>query len=923
MEDRYEYSTTISITDQDTNAKKDDEDDAVVLKEIDAHDGKKFIDKFFAIPEEDNDQLLRKIRARIDKVGIDLPKVEVRFQNLTVEGNCLIGDRALPTLPNVARNIAESVVSGCLGIKLGGRANHTILKDASGIIKPSRMTLLLGPPSSGKTTLLMALAGMLDSNLKVVGEISYNGCQGVGSRYELVTELQRKEKEAGIVPDPEVNFFMKQTAMEGVENCFITEYTLKILGLDTCRDTIIGNEMQRGISGGEKKRVTTGEMIVGPTKTLFMDDISTGLDSSTAFQICPQRKGIADYLQEVTSKKNQEHYWADRTQTYEYISVTEFAESTVWLAVTYYTIGFAPEASRFFTQLLLVFLIQQMAAGLFRFICGVGRTQVVAHTGGSLGLLLLFLLGFILPRDDIPNWLGWAYWFSPIPYAFSSLISNEMLSPRWNNKMASDNVTSLGVAVLKTFDFSANRNWIWVSAAILFGFAVLLNILYTFALTYLRNPIDHKQATISKVTENDKSRRLQITKSKTESLPNSISSSEKIPREIATQQISGTNVEGVNRKDSSPEAVHDVVPKRGMVLPFTALTMSFNAISYFVDMPPIMKEKGRKEDKLQLLEEVTGAFKPGVLTALMGVTGAGKTTLLDVLSGRKTGGHIEEVSKEEKMMFVDEVINLVELDNLKDAIVGLPGITGLSTEQRKRLTIAVELVANPSIIFMDEPTSGLDARAAAIVMRTVRNTVDTGRTVVCTIHQPSIDIFEAFDELLLLKSRGQVIYHGPLGRNSHTVIKYFEDITGVPKIKEEYNPATWMLEVSSVDTEHRLGVDFARHYKSSTLYQRNKFSGKLAIGKETANRSPESSDPLFYRERAAGMYSTIPYAMAQVCVEIPYVFIQTICYTIVVVHHAKSSTSGNSFKYILCTLQSFLRFLHPQAKNPEVLDMTR
>jgi ABC-type multidrug transport system ATPase subunit len=59
----------------------------------------------------------------------------------------------------------------------------------------------------------------------------------------------------------------------------------------------------------------------------------------------------------------------------------------------------------------------------------------------------------------------------------------------------------------------------------------------------------------------------------------------------------------------------------------------------------------------------------------------------------------------------------------------------------------VELVANPSIIFMDEPTSGLDARAAAIVMRTIRNTVDTGRTVVCTIHQPSIDIFESFDEV--------------------------------------------------------------------------------------------------------------------------------------------------------------------------------
>lgn len=92
-------------------------------------------------------------------------------------------------------------------------------------------------------------------------------------------------------------------------------------------------------------------------------------------------------------------------------------------------------------------------------------------------------------------------------------------------------------------------------------------------------------------------------------------------------------------------------------------------------------------------------------------------------------------------------MELVELNPLRNALVGLPGVDGLSIEQRKRLTIAVELVANPSIIFMDEPTSGLDARAAAIVMRTVRNTVDTGRTVVCTIHQPSIDIFEAFDEV--------------------------------------------------------------------------------------------------------------------------------------------------------------------------------
>lgn len=226
-------------------------------------------------------------------------------------------------------------------------------------------------------------------------------------------------------------------------------------------------------------------------------------------------------------------------------------------------------------------------------------------------------------------------------------------------------------------------------------------------------------------------------------------------------------------------------------------------------MPQEMKNQGVIEDRLVLLKGASGAFRPGVLTALMGVSGAGKTTLMDVLAGRKTGGYTEgsitisgypknqetyarisgyceqndihsphvtiyesllysaclrlsrEVNSETRKMFIEEVMELVELNLLREALVGLPGVSGLSTEQHKRLTIAVELMANPSIIFMGEPTSGLDARGAAIVTRTVRNIVDTGRTILCTIHQPSIDIFEAFDELFLLKRGGREIYVGP------------------------------------------------------------------------------------------------------------------------------------------------------------------
>ncbi|CAL5439684.1 unnamed protein product [Camellia sinensis] len=187
-------------------------------------------------------------------VGINLPTVEVRFEHLTIQADCYIGNRALPTLANTARNMAESALS-CVGIQLAEATKLTILKDASGMIKPSSedehsevahrqdnsevntgMTLLLGPPSSGKTTLLLALAAKLDPNLK----------------------LARREKAAGIFTEGEVDLFMKATAIQGVESSLITDYTLRILGLDVCQDTIVGDEMMRGISGGQKKRVTTG-----------------------------------------------------------------------------------------------------------------------------------------------------------------------------------------------------------------------------------------------------------------------------------------------------------------------------------------------------------------------------------------------------------------------------------------------------------------------------------------------------------------------------------------------------------------------------------------------------------------------------------------------------------------------------------------
>ncbi|EFJ46421.1 hypothetical protein VOLCADRAFT_93195 [Volvox carteri f. nagariensis] len=360
-------------------------------------------------------------------------------------------------------------------------------------------------------------------------------------------------------------------------------------------------------------------------------------------------------------------------------------------------------------------------------------------------------------------------------------------------------------------------------------------------------------------------------------------------------------------KDLEALEVHRTT--HGSNLSFSPVVMTFKGINYFVPEP-----KGKGE--LQLLRDVGGVFLPGVLTSLMGASGAGKTTLMDVLAGRKTGGrqegeqlvngapkrmaafarvmgyveqfdaHNPQATVEEALLFsarlrvppgvlsytssggsrtairahVAEVMEVVELGPLARHAVGAGGAVGggLSTEARKRLTIACELVANPSIMFLDEPTTGLDARAAGMVMRAVRNTVATGRTVVCTIHQPNREIMDYFDELLLLKPGGRVIFNGPVGRpNQSELIAYLESIPGVPRSS--------LLGVLDI-----MGALF-----STALFLA--MTNCLTIMPVTM-----SERAVFYRERASGMYSSVVFAAAQGLAEFPYLFVQSVVYVIIV-----------------------------------------
>lgn len=141
---------------------------------------------------------------------------------------------------------------------------------------------------------------------------------------------------------------------------------------------------------------------------------------------------------------------------------------------------------------------------------------------------------------------------------------------------------------------------------------------------------------------------------------------------------------------------------------------------------------------------------------------------------------------------------------------------GLNQEQRKRLTIGVELASKPELLmFLDEPTSGLDSGAAFNIVRFLRKLADAGQAVLCTIHQPSAVLFEHFDELLLLKSGGRVVYHGPLGNDSRELIEYFES-NGGDKCPPTANPAEYMLDTIGAGDPDYAGQDWGDVWENSS-----------------------------------------------------------------------------------------------------------
>ncbi|CAN8098219.1 unnamed protein product [Discula destructiva] len=492
--------------------------------------------------------------------------------------------------------------------------------------------------------------------------------------------------------------------------------------------------------------------------------------------------------------------------------------------ILYFMAGLRREAGQFFFFFLVTYLITFVMSGVFRSVAaGTRNSSEAMSVAGVLVLALAIYSGFMIAVPNMPVWFRWLTWINPLFYAFEILMANEFhgheyicssiipaYTPLQGDSWICNAVGAVagratvnGDAYLAaSFEYSWSHAW--RNFGILIAFLVLFLALYIALIEF--------NSSMGSTAEFLVFRRGHLPSYFQDSGNTSNQSAESRPGADAMQEIDQNAVTVEPGKD----------------------IFTWKDVVYDIQI------KG--EDR-RLLDHVSGWVKPGTLTALMGVSGAGKTTLLDALAQRITMGvitgdmlvngnpldesfqrktgyvqqqdlHLEtstvreslqfsamlrqpaSVSKDEKYRFVEDVIKMLNMEDFADAVVGVPG-EGLNVEQRKLLTIGVELAAKPKLLlFLDEPTSGLDSQSSWAIVSFLRKLADSGQAVLCTVHQPSAVLFQEFDRLLFLAKGGRTVYFGDIGKNSRTLLDYFE-AKGARLCGADENPAEYMLEIAN------------------------------------------------------------------------------------------------------------------------------
>ncbi|EEA27208.1 ABC multidrug transporter, putative [Talaromyces marneffei ATCC 18224] len=481
----------------------------------------------------------------------------------------------------------------------------------------------------------------------------------------------------------------------------------------------------------------------------------------------------------------------------------KFVASAAFNVVLYFLAGLRREPSQFFIFFLFTFVATLAMSAIFRTLAAATKSLAQAMAlAGIMVLAIVIYTGFVIPGPQMHPWFSWIRWINPVFYAFEALVANEFhgreficstFVPAYNNLSGDTFVCSATGSVTgrrtvsgdeyiqHQYNYSYSHEW--RNLGILIAFWIFFIFVYL-TCTELNS----------------------ATSSTAEFLVFRRGHVPAYMRKSDNKAKKGT-IEAPPAGDSEAAKEEELG-----ILPEQRDIFTWRNVCY--DIPV-------KGGQRRLLDNVSGWVKPGTLTALMGVSGAGKTTLLDVLAQRvsigvvtgdmfvngkpldasfqrKTGYvqqqdlHLQTSTVREALRFsaalrqpkstplsekyeyVEDVIKMLNMEDFAEAVVGTPG-EGLNVEQRKLLTIGVELAAKPALLlFLDEPTSGLDSQSSWSICAFLRKLADHGQAVLSTIHQPSAILFQQFDRLLFLAKGGKTVYFGDIGKDSKTMLDYFE-----------------------------------------------------------------------------------------------------------------------------------------------------
>ncbi|KAL8760729.1 MAG: hypothetical protein Q9184_003109 [Pyrenodesmia sp. 2 TL-2023] len=515
------------------------------------------------------------------------------------------------------------------------------------------------------------------------------------------------------------------------------------------------------------------------------------------------------------------------------VLVEDLPVPLIYSCIFYFMAGFDAQASQFFVFFAVNLLMHYIAVTLAMLCISASRNFAGASLIGNMAYTIQSLgCGYFVQSNQIPVWVRWIKYTAYVFYGFGAICANEFVghtsnpagrlydcpAPGGASNPACEEYT--GAYIMRSLGFPSD--WIRRPILALFGFVLAFYFAAGFILRY-------KVVGIS------------ISRARRAEVDTSLGKEDLPPKSLDERQRVTVSLQNYSLD----------IQKRDRLL--------------------------RKSIKKSILKPVTAVFEPGVLNVIMGPSGSGKTSLLNLMANRlhnslstsyKTSGETKfnnatvsaevvtsicsyvcqdddallpcltvrenlqfaaglrlpmHLSRQQKRQRAESVLLKMGLKDCADNLVGNDLVKGISGGEKRRVTIAIQILTDPRVLLLDEPTSGLDAFTASSIMTVLRGLAEEGRTLILTIHQARSDLFTHFGNILLLARGGSPVFAG----KGSSMLPHFASLGFY--CPTATNPADFALDLITVNLQHASAEASTREKVRSLIHDWDNQSPPLTL----------------------------------------------------------------------------------------------